>query len=514
MLMAEFRVCLNCEPELMNKANIENWIINKISQELKIIPAKINTHTNVAHYGLGSLQAITICGELEDWLGIKIDYATFVNLKNVHEITNFLYKKTKKKISNIQKQNPGKEGEMNFLASFPQIKELVNLEQKVKEAAGIDLYFCENEGQFNQHTSIEGQTYLNFSSYNYLAFANDQEVMNDAIEAIKQYGTSVSASRLVGGQKPIHSQLEEAIANFLNTEDALVFNSGYLTNVTTIGHLMDSNDLIILDELSHNSLVQGARLSGAAMKFYKHNDTHSLEKILKATSGKFVKTLVVTEGIFSMDGDVPPLNDYIKLKQKFDFLIYVDEAHSLGVLGESGAGIGEYFAINRADVDIWMGTLSKAIASCGGYIAGNESLINYLKYTTPGFVYSCGLSPADTAAALTSLKKLKHSSHRVKRLQELASFLGNELKKSAIDTGLSFYTPIIPILIGDMNETIRLCVALRKRQIYTQAIFPPAVANEASRLRIFVNYSHSQDDLRLLAKTLHNLMTMDATITN
>ena len=330
--------------------------------------------------------------------------------------------------------------------------------------------------------------------------------MGAAIQAIKKYGTSVSASRLIGGQIPIHRELDSAIADFLNTEDALVFNSGHATNVTTIGHLMTSDDLIILDELSHNSLVQGAQLSGATIKFFKHNDTEHLNGLLAKYVKKFLKTMVVTEGIFSMDGDIPPLKHYIDLKKKFDFLIYVDEAHSLGVLGKSGAGIGEHFSINRSDVDIWMGTLSKAVASSGGYIAGNKDLISYLKYTAPGFVYSCGFSPADTASALASFKKMKANSYRTRRLQKLSNFLNNELRKYNIDIGSSNCTPIIPVLIGDTEKTIKLCAMLRKKNIYIQAIFPPAVPNEASRLRIFVNYSHIEDDLRLLAATLNQLL--------
>ncbi|MDR3502741.1 MAG: aminotransferase class I/II-fold pyridoxal phosphate-dependent enzyme [Legionella sp.] len=466
------------------------FISSIVAKELNIRTEDIHPHTNLAEYGLSSIQAITLAGELESKFQADLDYVTLIELQNINNIVDYLVDCMGKKLNSPEVRK--KDNASLFLSA----------EKQLNLFSHTDLYFGQSTGFPNSNITIKKQKYLNFSSYNYLGFAHDSEIINATIEGLKIYGTSASASRLVGGQRTIHRELEQAIAGFLHVEDALVFNSGHSTNVTTIGHLMKSGDLILLDELSHNSLVLGAKLSGATLKFFSHNDVDSLYELLSDYGEHYNKILVVTEGLFSMDGDIAPLNEYVALKEEFDFFLYVDEAHSLGVLGACGGGVGEYYSLDRSLVDVWMGTLSKTMASCGGYIAGSHQLINYLKYTCPGFVYSCALSPADTAAALASIEKLQRESSRVHHLRHLSDYLVDELRKCAINVGLNQGTPIVPIILGSGEMAIRLCNALRKRNIYLHAIVPPVLPDEQSRLRVFLNYDHSFEDINLLVNAL------------
>ena len=267
-------------------------------------------------------------------------------------------------------------------------------------------YFPLGDGVAGAEIIVEGRRCINYASYNYLDLAGDRRVSEAAVAAIARYGTSVSASRLASGERPIHRELEAELAATLGTEDALVFVSGHATNVTVIGHLLGRKDLVLHDELIHNSVLQGCILSGAHRVKIAHNDWAAADAYLAAHRGKFERVLLVIEGIYSMDGDMPDLPRFIEVKRRHKAFLMIDEAHSFGVLGERGFGIGEHFAVAAADVDIWMGTLSKALASCGGYIAGSRALVQYLKYTTPGFLYSVGLSPADAGAALAALRLL------------------------------------------------------------------------------------------------------------
>ncbi|MCA0403599.1 MAG: aminotransferase class I/II-fold pyridoxal phosphate-dependent enzyme, partial [Proteobacteria bacterium] len=334
----------------MDKNKLYELVTSILAKELQIKPSDIEPQKHLAAYGLGSLQAISLAGEFNTILGTKIDFSHLYEYSHLNSLVDFLQEALAKQSKLKFKK---KAIEDNKKSLFPCI------EDKLK-AYNPALYFDEINGLPENKITIENQNYLNFSSYNYLGFAQDKDIINSTINAIEQYGTSVAASRLVGGQRAIHRELEQHIASFLNAEDALVFNSGHATNVTTLGHLFNSNDLIILDELSHNSLVQGAQLAGASIKFFKHNDPDSLAQLLENNINAYAKTLVVTEGIFSMDGDIAPIDKYLALKSKFDFFIYIDEAHSLGVLGEKGRGIVEHYALKSKQIDIWMGTLSKA----------------------------------------------------------------------------------------------------------------------------------------------------------
>jgi 8-amino-7-oxononanoate synthase len=276
---------------------------------------------------------------------------------------------------------------------YPEYRNLQRIMLGMKSRGIDNPYFRMHEGVDANGAPAGGREMITFSRYNYLGMSGDPVVSQAAKEAIDRYGTSVSASRLVSGERPLHREVEQEIADLIGTEDSIVYVSGHATNVSTIGHLFGTSDLIIYDTLIHNSVLQGCRLSQATHLSFPHNDWQTLDMILRKSRPHFRRALVVIEGIYSMDGDIPDVPEFIRIKKRHGTFLMVDEAHSIGVLGKCGRGIVEHFGINPADVDLWMGTLSKSFASCGGYIAGSRALVEYLKYTAPGFVYSVGMSP-------------------------------------------------------------------------------------------------------------------------
>ena len=378
---------------------------------------------------------------------------------------------------------------------FPEVAELV---QRMKIVSGLGLenpYFNLHERLTNHRSVIGGVEHINFSSYNYLGLSGHPEVNQAVTEAVERYGTSVSASRVASGEKPLHRQLERAIADFLGTEDAVVMVSGHATNVSVIGCLFDSRDVILHDSLAHDSILGGARLSGARRRPFPHNDPEALERLLDQVRPQARRVLIAVEGVYSMDGDLAALERIVELKHRYGALLLVNEAHSLGVVGRTGRGIGEHCPVDRTDVDLWMGTLSKSLASCGGYIAGSARLVEYLKYSTPGFVYSVGISPPNAASALAALHLLEREPERVRILQSRSRFFLEALTARGVNTGLSSGSAVVPTIIGNSMDSLRLAQALHRRRINVQPILHPAVEEDLARLRFFVTSGHSEADL-------------------
>ena len=357
-------------------------------------------------------------------------------------------------------------------------------------------FFKLHEGIAGAVTHIGGREYINYSSYNYLGLSGHEVVAGAAKKAIDDYGTSVSASRLVSGERPIHRELEQEIAKAYGVDDAIVFVSGHAANVTTIGHLFGPKDLILHDELIHNSVLQGIALSGAKRLPFAHNDWSALDAILLEQRHQFEQVLVVLEGIYSMDGDYPDLPRFVEIKRRHKVFLMVDEAHSFGVMGNTGLGIREHFALEGGDVDIWMGTLSKALAGCGGYIAGETALVEHLKFLAPGFLYSVGMSPPLAAASLAALKIMLQEPERVSALQARGQFFLELARAGGIDIGTSTGLAVIPAIIGGSIKTARLSAALFERGINVQPILYPAVPEKSARLRFFISSEHTEDQIR------------------
>lgn len=357
-------------------------------------------------------------------------------------------------------------------------------------------FFKLHQGVAGATTSINGKEYINYASYNYLGMSGHPAVAAAAKQAIDQYGTSVSASRPVSGERPIHRQLEKAIAEVYQVDDAVAFVSGHATNVSTIGYLFGPKDLVLHDELIHNSILQGIQLSGAKRLSFPHNDHATLEQILKTQRHAFERVLVVLEGIYSMDGDYPDLPAFVAIKKRYRAFLMVDEAHSFGIMGEKGMGIREHFNLQGTDVDIWMGTLSKSLAGCGGYIAGETALVEHLKFLAPGFLYSVGMPPSVAASSLAALEQIQRDPEPTKTLKERGQLFLQLAREAGIDTGSSAGLAIIPAITGSSLKAVRLADRLFEQRINVQPIIYPAVPEKSARLRFFISCLHTEEQIR------------------
>jgi 8-amino-7-oxononanoate synthase len=388
------------------------------------------------------------------------------------------------------------------VARFPEYLQLRERLNRIARSGVGNPFFMVHEGLSNDRTLMDGREYINFSGYDYTGMSGDPVVVKAVQEAVAKYGSSVSASRLVSGEKDLHRDLEQALTRFIGVEDCVAFVSGHATNETVIGHLLGAGDLVVHDSWAHNSILEGAILSGARRRSFVHNDWQAADLLLREHRREYRRALIVIEGVYSMDGDFPDLPRFVELKKRHKALLMIDEAHSMGVLGATGRGIGEHFHVDRRDVDIWMGTLSKSFGSCGGYIGGAKELVEYLKYTAPGFVYSVGMSPPAAAAALAACRLLAAEPERVARLHSRSQLFLELAQAHGLDTGKSRESAVIPVILGNSILCLRLSRALFDREINVQPIVYPAVEESAARLRFFITSQHTPEQIRLTIRTL------------
>lgn len=341
------------------------------------------------------------------------------------------------------------------------------------------------------HVTEGGRRYLVLSSNNYLGFTHHPAVRQAALEAVQAYGTGSGGARLTSGSHPLFRQMEREIAAFKGTEAALVFNTGYMANLGTISALVGEEDTVFSDALNHASIIDGCRLSGARKVVFAHSDLRDLEaKLQQASRGK--KRLIVVDGVFSMDGDVTPLEGLAELAQRYDALLMVDDAHATGVLG-GGRGTAAHFGLEGA-VDIQMGTLSKALGAEGAYVAGRKELIDFLINRARSYIFSTALSPAPVAAALAAVRLLREDASAVRALQENASVMRAALRSQGLRVA-EHPTPIIPLVLGTAEAAVRAAARLKERGILLSAIRPPTVAEGQSRLRLAVSAAHVRSEL-------------------
>ncbi len=387
-------------------------------------------------------------------------------------------------------------------ATLPAYKEIKRQRAVADVMEVANPYFKLHETKSGATCVIDGRTYDNFISYDYLGLNGAPEINAAAKAAIDHFGTSVSASRPTAGDRPLHRKLERALADHYETDDALCFVSGHGTNVSVIGELLDKGDLIVFDSLCHNSIVLGTKLTAAARKSFPHNDMAALDAMLRESRHQFNRVLIVAEGLYSMDGDVAPLPELIEIKERHAAWLMVDEAHSIGVLGKTGRGIFEHFDVAPDGVDIWMGTLSKTLSACGGYIAGCQALIDNLKFNASAFMFSVGISPPVAAAALAALEKLHDEPERVEKLRENGRIFVEAFTGQGLDIGNSAGHAIGVAMIGDSIRAAKLAERLFERGISTIPVTYPAVAMRAARLRFFLTSEHSRDQIENAAKVL------------
>ena len=373
------------------------------------------------------------------------------------------------------------------------------------DALGIESpFFRAHEGRAGARTVIAGRELINFGSYDYLGLNGDPRLHAAATEAMARYGISASASRLVSGERPVHAALEERLAAHYGAEAALAFVSGHATNVTLIGHLMGPRDVILHDAAIHNSCVEGARLSGARRVPFAHNDLAAAERELKAARprGGGGRALIVIEGHYSMDGDVPDLAGFVRLARQHDAWLMVDDAHGLGCVGANGLGVFAAAGVDPAEVDIWMGTLSKTLCACGGYVATRGELVDWLRHTVPGFVYSVGMPPALAASAATALEVMTAEPWRVAKLQANARLFRDLCRLRGFDTGASAGLGIVPVILGSSVRATRVSAALFERGVNALPILFPAVPEQGARLRFFLSAEHEEADIRAAVAAL------------
>jgi 8-amino-7-oxononanoate synthase len=389
--------------------------------------------------------------------------------------------------------------------AMPGFRKFFLMLQGAKKLGIKNPFFSCHDGTAGATTILDGRRMINFSNYNYLGLSGHPEVNQASRDAIDRYGTSVSASRIVAGERPLHQELEKALADLHGAEASLTFVSGHATMVTLIGHLFGPKDLVVHDSLIHNCVVEGTRLSGAKRLSFPHNDHAALDRILTEVRHHHERVLVVVEGIYSMDGDFPDLPEFISIKRKHHAILMVDEAHSIGVMGATGRGIAEHFGLESADVDLWMGTLSKALASCGGYVTGSATLIEYLKHSVPGFVYSVGMPPASCAAALKALEIMQREPKRVAILRQRGRKFLEQARSAGIPTGSSAGMSVVPAITASSIVAARLSHEMAEQDISVQPILYPAVSENSARLRFFISSDHSEKDIDHTIEVLSRL---------
>lgn len=379
------------------------------------------------------------------------------------------------------------------------IHEMKFLQEKVQQLKDDGLYKVPVvlEGPNEPECVIDGKKVLNLSSNNYLGFANHPRLKKAAIKAVEEYGAGCGAVRPIIGNMRIHEELEAILREFKREEGVLTFQSGFNCNAGVIQAITDGEDIIISDSLNHASIIDGTRLSKAARAVFKHSDMEDLERVLKEKRANHKNALIITDGVFSMDGDIAKLPEIVALAEKYDCLTYVDDAHASGVLGESGRGTVDHFGLHGR-VDIIMGTLSKAIGVVGGYVAGKQVTMDWLKNRGRPFLFSTGLPPAAIGASIEAVKMLMESTEYTDRLKARGDFFKAKLNALGFNTGAS-ETPITPVIIGDEAKTLEFSRMLYENGLFCGPIVFPTVPKGTGRVRCMVTAAHTEEQLERAA---------------
>lgn len=394
----------------------------------------------------------------------------------------------------------------NF-AEFPEYKDYATMQWYYENQKYTKNQFLKHVGSSDATVVLEGRELINFSSYNYLALACDPRVKAAAIRAVESYGASTGAGRSITGEIDIHQEFEKMICEVLGTEDAVVSVGGYSTNAFTIGYLCRPQDLIVYDELIHNSAIVGCKMTASKRLSFPHNDYEALDRILAQNRNKHERVLILAEGVYSMDGDIPDVPRLIDIKKRHKALLMVDEAHSMGVIGPRGLGVVDYFDLNAQDIDILYGSMSKAFGTCGGYVAGPKPLIAILKNYAPGvLLYGAAPTPANTAAGLESLRIMRDEPERAKRVQDNAAYFISKAREAGLNTYHSKDSGVVPIITRDSEVALWLSIQLFDQGVCTFPMLFPIVPRDKSRLRFFLNTNHTKSQIDFTIGTLSELI--------
>ncbi|HJQ20952.1 MAG TPA: aminotransferase class I/II-fold pyridoxal phosphate-dependent enzyme [Gemmatimonadaceae bacterium] len=499
-----------------NGAPLEAWLRRWVADELQIDVTTVDATASVRDYGLDSVAAVRLVTELERVLGHRVDVSLLWREPSIRSLSRALdvggERTAPLDIARDVAERTVDERQVSPLpaSEFPEFR-LLQARLDDLERHGLENpYFRVHEGSTGSTAIVEGRELINFANYNYLGLSGDPRVNAAVVEAVRRYGTSVSASRIVSGERPIHRELEQELASFIGVEDCVLYIGGVTTNVSTISHLLGPGDVVLCDELLHNSAMQGALFSGAQRLTFPHNDVAAADRLLSSVRARYRRALIVIEGVYSADGDVPDLARFVAMKKRHEAWLMVDEAHSIGVLGATGRGLAEHAGVSPRAVDLWMGTLSKSLASVGGYIGARSDIVKYLKYTAPGFVFSVGMAPANVAAALEALRILRREPDRVRRLHDNAALFLRRAKEHGLNTGSSSGTPIVPVITGDSIRAVRLSQQLLHHGINVQPMVAPAVSESAARLRFFLASGHTAEQIDRTVASVASLLDSGA----
>ncbi len=357
---------------------------------------------------------------------------------------------------------------------------------------GIYPYFRAIESEQDTEVILNGKKTLMFGSNSYLGLTGHPRIKRAAMEAVRKYGSGCVGSRFLNGTLDIHLELERRLAQFVGKEEALCFTTGYQTNLGVISSVVGRNEFLLLDDLDHASIIDGARLSFGKTFKYKHNDMDSLEALLSRLPIEEAK-LIVVDGVFSMEGDIARLPEICRMARRYNASVMVDEAHSLGVLGESGRGCVNHFGLT-GEVELIMGTFSKSLASLGGFIAADRTVIEFLRHSARSLIFSASMTPAATASALAALEVIQEEPGRIRKLWELTGYAIGRLKAAGFDVGAT-QTPIIPIYIRDDIRTFRFTTLLSEEGVFVNPVVSPAVSSDASLIRFSLMATHTREQI-------------------
>ncbi len=361
------------------------------------------------------------------------------------------------------------------------------------KAAGIYPYFKELESEQAPEVSIEGRRFIMFGSNNYLGLANDPRMKKAAAEAVEKYGTGVAGSRFLNGNTVMHAALERKLAAFKGREAALIYATGYQMNLGVVSALVGKGDVAVVDKLDHASILDGCKLSNGEVRRFRHNSPADLDRVL-ADIGPKPGKLVIVDGVFSMEGDICPVPEIVRVAKKHGARVIVDDAHATGVLGKGGRGTCEHFGLGHGEVDLVVGTCSKSFASVGGFVAGDERVINYIQHLSRSMIFSAALPPASVASISQAIDIIEAEPERIKRLWDNSDYLLKRFKELGFNTGET-QTPIIPIIIGDDTLTFSMWKALYEAGLFTTPVVSPAVPPKRSLLRVVVSATHTREHL-------------------
>ncbi|NLV58413.1 MAG: aminotransferase class I/II-fold pyridoxal phosphate-dependent enzyme [Clostridiales bacterium] len=455
-----------------------------------------------------SLQVLSISLKVEELFNVVIPVEEYGRCTSVNDLSALLYDKITGNVAYENEAARPEDEEITPITCFEDTPEYQSFQARMQglmESGMDNPYFVCHDSALKDKSLMAGHEVLNFGSYNYVGMSGRPEVMEAAKKAIDQYGTSASGSRLLAGEKTLYQELESELAQWKHAESALVLVGGHSTNVTVVGNFCGKKDLIVFDALAHNSVDQGCRLSLATAKPFPHNDYEALEGILKAQRHRYEKVLIIIEGAYSMDGDIAPVPKFVELKKKYGCFLMVDEAHSACVIGEAGGGVDEYFHLQPDDIDIKMGTLSKGLGTCGGYLAGPKAIIEYLRYNLPGFVFSVGISPPLAAATLCSIRLLRSNPAIMQSMKRNIDTFVEEAEKRNLNICLAGHTAILPVLVGKDEDAFLLSNKMRERGVFVPPAVYPAVPKNKARLRFCVISEHKPEQIVTALDTLVDL---------